>query len=503
MAATGKTTTGSPRPEASAREAHEPGTGAGEARRGRRRGNEAGRAGRGDEPDEAAARAGGGDRRDEGCGAGGEAAGQGDRGTAPGPPGDGGAGGEGEATPETEETEEDAPGAKTRAAGQGGETGPNAAKTRSREDAPAASAEETTRASPPMAHPTATLPAGRPRPARADDAGDQRRDLCRGGQSARATETDHSDHEDSPPGRRLQRLVSPPPPHGGAPPPRGRDKRRTRRERKGGPRKVFAKRSTAGSARKPVGRPSQAEFQGALAGTTAGATIGGPAGVSERKRLAGDFWGESGRGGFGDNQTGFSVRFQTPLSHAPPPPGWAQAVLRSDCTAKTAASVNPRPEQRSGPSAFRASFHEGRGPSLKDGLRPEPPSVADHDPLRREVAASGRFVPCRGGGRGACGAVCAPTPPGRSRTPRRPGTLRSPSRVIGRLGWYAAIRIYGWNAKDGPKPAEAPFCMGECYSELLDAYAGYPLAKPLMPFIELRLSPLSEKFPPTLGLPDG
>ena len=61
-----------------------------------------------------------------------------------------------EATPETEETEEEAPGAKTRTAGQGGETGPKAAKTRSREEAPAASAAETTRASPPVAHPTAT-----------------------------------------------------------------------------------------------------------------------------------------------------------------------------------------------------------------------------------------------------------------------------------------------------------------------------------------------------------
>jgi hypothetical protein len=61
-----------------------------------------------------------------------------------------------EATPETEETDEDAPGAETRAAGQGGETGPKAAKTRSREDAPRASAEETTRASAPVAHPTAT-----------------------------------------------------------------------------------------------------------------------------------------------------------------------------------------------------------------------------------------------------------------------------------------------------------------------------------------------------------
>jgi hypothetical protein len=62
------------------------------------------------------------------------------------------------ATPETEEMEEDAPGAKTRAAGSeaGGETGPNAAKARSREDAPKASTEETTRASPPIAHPTAT-----------------------------------------------------------------------------------------------------------------------------------------------------------------------------------------------------------------------------------------------------------------------------------------------------------------------------------------------------------
>jgi len=72
------------------------------------------------------------------------------------------------ATPETEEMEEDAAGAKTRAAGSeaGGETGPNAAKTRSREDAPKASTEETTRASPPIAHPTATRLGEEPRPAR-------------------------------------------------------------------------------------------------------------------------------------------------------------------------------------------------------------------------------------------------------------------------------------------------------------------------------------------------
>lgn len=70
------------------------------------------------------------------------------------------------ATPETEETEEDAPGAETRAAGQGGETGPNEAKTENRAASlvPAARADETTRASPPRAHPTATpRPPGAPR----------------------------------------------------------------------------------------------------------------------------------------------------------------------------------------------------------------------------------------------------------------------------------------------------------------------------------------------------
>jgi hypothetical protein len=61
------------------------------------------------------------------------------------------------ATPDTEETDEDAPGAETWRASQGGETGPNSAKTRSLEDAPKARAEETTRASAPMAQPTATL----------------------------------------------------------------------------------------------------------------------------------------------------------------------------------------------------------------------------------------------------------------------------------------------------------------------------------------------------------
>jgi len=48
--------------------------------------------------------------------------------------------------------------------------------------------------------------------------------------------------------------------------------------------------------------------------------------------------GESGRGGFGDNQTSSSFRFQTPSRTSGRLPGSAQAVLRSDCTARSAAS---------------------------------------------------------------------------------------------------------------------------------------------------------------------
>ena len=57
-----------------------------------------------------------------------------------------------------------------------------------------------------------------------------------------------------------------------------------------------------------------------------------------------------------------------------------------------------RPEQRSDVSALRASLHEGGGPPLKGGLRPEPLSVAIHDPLRRGVGCLGRFGSCRGRG---------------------------------------------------------------------------------------------------------
>jgi hypothetical protein len=46
-----------------------------------------------------------------------------------------------------------------------------------------------------------------------------------------------------------------------------------------------------------------------------------------------------------------------------------------------ARKVELNPEQRSDVPTLRASIHEGRGPSLKDGLRPEPRSIANHGPF--------------------------------------------------------------------------------------------------------------------------
>jgi hypothetical protein len=151
----GKTTTGSSRPEASAREAHDPEPKPEKHAEGEGEGTSP--AGQDEEtnptrplpaPEEATAETRVAER----------AAKRPEKGTAGPPPlhQETEAPAErAEATPETEETEEEAPGAITRAAGQGGETGPNAAKMCSREEAPAASAEERTRASPPTAHPTA------------------------------------------------------------------------------------------------------------------------------------------------------------------------------------------------------------------------------------------------------------------------------------------------------------------------------------------------------------
>jgi hypothetical protein len=97
----------------------------------------------------------------------------------------------------------------------------------------------------------------------------------------------------------------------------------------------------------------------------------------------------------------------------------------------------PRSEQRSDALPLRASFHEGRGPSLKGGLRPVTPSDATHGPLRREVNCLGGLVLCRGGGRGACGAVCAQTTVTREQDA---GTSRDPS---GSLTGYRSTQLVG------------------------------------------------------------
>jgi hypothetical protein len=93
--------------------------------------------------------------------------------------------------------------------------------------------------------------------------------------------------------------------------------------------------------------PLTRAFWGTLAGRTAGAKIGGPAGVSELGRLASNLWGESGRGGFGDNQTSFSVRFQTPLSHVWPTAGLSSGGPEERLHRKERRFGDSRLEQRS------------------------------------------------------------------------------------------------------------------------------------------------------------
>ncbi len=131
-----------------------------------------------------------------------------------------------------------------------------------------------------------------------------------------------------------------------------------------------------------------ARFWGALAGTTAGATITGPAGVSEWKRLAGDLWGESGRGGFGDNQTSFSFRFQTPLSHVSPTAGLGSGGPEERLHRNDRRLGDQRLEQRSDPRpSTPASMRAGGRPSRtvcgpSHGLSPT------MDPLHGEMVAS-------------------------------------------------------------------------------------------------------------------
>jgi hypothetical protein len=83
------------------------------------------------------------------------------------------------------------------------------------------------------------------------------------------------------------------------------------------------------------------------------------------------------------NQEGFSVRFQTPpLARLADRVSFAQAALRSDCTAKAAASGTLASIAKR-PSAIRAGFHEGQGPPIKGGLRPEPQTLAYQRSLLR------------------------------------------------------------------------------------------------------------------------
>jgi hypothetical protein len=78
---------------------------------------------------------------------------------------------------------------------------------------------------------------------------------------------------------------------------------------------------------------------------------------------------------------GFSVRFQTPpLARLADRVSFAQAALRSDCTGKDAASATLASIAKR-PSTIRVGFHEGRGPPIKGGLRPEPQTPVDPQSL--------------------------------------------------------------------------------------------------------------------------
>ena len=75
-----------------------------------------------------------------------------------------------------------------------------------------------------------------------------------------------------------------------------------------------------------------------------------------------------------------------------------------------ARTVESRPEQRSDVSALRARLHEGRGPSLKDGLRSEPPSIGDREPSSPKGECLRKLRILQGRGPRSLGeAVCAPT----------------------------------------------------------------------------------------------
>ena len=76
-------------------------------------------------------------------------------------------------------------------------------------------------------------------------------------------------------------------------------------------------------------------------------------------------------------------------------------ALRSDCTGEATASETLVVVAKR-PPAFRVSFHEGRGPPIRGGLRPEPPILANHVLFGEETANSGRFRLLRSGDRGAC-----------------------------------------------------------------------------------------------------
>jgi len=224
---------GSPRPAPSER-GPRPGTVPGETGRRRRRGAEAGRAGRRDEPAEAAPHPGRGDRRDEGGGAGGETASERDRGATPGPPGNRSAGGEGASHAGDRRDGGSRAGSKDTSRGSGrrdrSERGKDAEPT-----TPATSAEsaaDTGRSREPQ---KPTIPATKITPWE---------NACNAGT-----------------------FLHPRPLPGGARP--GGEKAPAGRERKGGPRKVFAQQNPELTVRATLRK----KFQGALALTSAGARL--------------------------------------------------------------------------------------------------------------------------------------------------------------------------------------------------------------------------------------
>jgi hypothetical protein len=82
--------------------------------------------------------------------------------------------------------------------------------------------------------------------------------------------------------------------------------------------------------------------------------------------------GESGREGLAITKLAFLSGSKPPSLKSGRSPGWTQVLLRSDCTARTAASQT----SASNSEATSDCLHgPQRGPPIRDDLRPEPTHV--------------------------------------------------------------------------------------------------------------------------------